>query len=356
MNHQPEQINPDFEDIMDQAYSLPNGRAKIALLEEAIRIADSLGDVEQGYSAREELVETCTFSGHPMKALVAFSWLLGQFDQQPDEYDDFTLLWSYKWILDSIASFPEINRAQIEELLADMRRRYEQFGYSERSYYYYRFSLLKDYGEVEEAQQFLDKTKAMDRDEMSDCEACEQHQFVEFEVMKGNDEQIIRTARPILRGRMTCGEVPHLTLSKVLMPLYRQGKLEEAEKYQKQGYRLIKGNRDFVLHSGEHMYYLLNIDLLQALEVFEQWVGLSLDHENPRDKMMFNAYAAVLFKRLVADGNVKSVKLPAGYPYPEEANDLPAIASRLEQMALETAGRLDQRNGNSYYTTLIQQL
>lgn len=126
-----------------------------------------------------------------MKALVAFSWLLGQFDQQPDEYDDFTLLWSYKWILDSIASFPEINRAQIEELLADMRRRYEQFGYSERSYYYYRFSLLKDYGEVEEAQQFLDKTKAMDRDEMSDCEACEQHQFVEFEVMKGNDEQII---------------------------------------------------------------------------------------------------------------------------------------------------------------------
>lgn len=356
MNNQPEQIDQDFEDLMDQAYSLPNGRAKIALLEEAIRLADSLGDIGQGYSAREELVETATFSGHPMKALVAFSWLLGQFDQQPEEYNDFTLLWSYKWILDSIACFPEVSRAQIEDLLNDMRKRYEQYGYNDRAYHYYRFAIFKEYGELDNAREFLEKTKVMDRDEMSDCEACEQHQFVEFEVMQGDDEKVIQTAKPILKGRLTCGEVPHLTLSKVLMPLYRQGKLEEATKYQKQGYRLIKGNRDFLLHAGEHIYYLLNIDVMQALEVFEQWIGASLDHENPRDKMMFNAYASVLFKRLAEEGSDIPVKLPATYPYAEDATDIKKLAERLEQLALETAGRLDQRNGNDYYTTLIGQL
>lgn len=95
----------DFEDLMEEAYQLPNGPAKLGFLEEAARVADVNGMVEEAYEARSEIVDVATFCGYPMKALIAFSWQLGKFDQQPEQYDEETLLWSYKWILGKMPDF-----------------------------------------------------------------------------------------------------------------------------------------------------------------------------------------------------------------------------------------------------------
>jgi hypothetical protein len=70
-----------FEDLMEEAYDLPGEKAKLELLEQAVRVADAAGDLDQGYEARSEIVETGSFHGYPMKALVAFSWQLGQYDK-----------------------------------------------------------------------------------------------------------------------------------------------------------------------------------------------------------------------------------------------------------------------------------
>lgn len=66
-----------FEELMDEAYDMPGGKAKLELLEQAVRVADAAGDIDQGFEARSEIVETGSFHGYPMKALVAFSWQLG---------------------------------------------------------------------------------------------------------------------------------------------------------------------------------------------------------------------------------------------------------------------------------------
>lgn len=68
-----------FEELMDEAYDMPGGKAKLELLEQAVRVADAAGDIDQGYEARSEIVETGSFHGYPMKTLVAFSWQLGQY-------------------------------------------------------------------------------------------------------------------------------------------------------------------------------------------------------------------------------------------------------------------------------------
>ncbi|WP_411349408.1 hypothetical protein [Paenibacillus sp. WLX2291] len=345
-----------YDDLMMEAYGLPNGRAKLQLLEEAARLADSANDVDAGYGIREEIVETATFSGHPRTALVAFSWQLGQFDKNPEEYDEFTLLWSYKWILDNLTCFPEIELAQVDQLLEDMRRRYQEYGYSDHMYYYYRFTLALQCGELDQAGQYLEQMQQMERDAMSDCEACIQNEFVEYWVRQGDDENVLKLAEPIVKGEMNCAEIPHLTLPKLLLPLYRQGKKAEADRYQKKDYKLIKDNTDFLRSIGEHIGYLTITDPFKGLELFQQHAAWTDVHEAPLDVMLFHSYAAGLFHRLQQEDVQFHVKLPASYPNPEHATDVARLAQHYSERALDVARRLDRRNGNDYYVTYTNSL
>ncbi|MBP1990445.1 hypothetical protein [Paenibacillus eucommiae] len=355
----------DFERLMDEAYGLPAGESKLAVLEEAARIADALGNMEQGYEARTEIVETAIFNGFPLKALVAFSWQLGQYDKNPenDSFDSSSLLWSYKWILSKSTCFPDITRNQIEELLEDFRKRYRKHGYSDRTYYYYRFRIAMDTGYLDEAASHYAVFSATDRDYMSDCEACEQNQIVRYMVLLGEDEHALKMAAPILSGKMSCAEVPHVTLSKVLLPLHHLGREEEAKNSQRKGYRLIKGNRDFLVNVAEHIAYLSLTSPLKGLELLEKHMAEALDHEDPLDQMLFHLQAAALLKQLAAQSAEKAQKagaaasrlrLPARHPLQGEEVDFSRLAVHYGKLAAAAAERFDRRNGNQYYFKQVQ--
>ncbi|MNL54557.1 hypothetical protein D3C87_1778970 [compost metagenome] len=72
--------------------------------------------------------------------------------------------------------------------------------------------------------------------------------------------------------------------------------------------------------------------------------------------MIFNAYSAKMFRRLSEESIRFQVKLPAGHPCEHQSEDVAALAKHFQQLALATAEKLDKRNGNAYYTTLLQQL
>ncbi|MFX3650989.1 MAG: hypothetical protein ACE3K2_04215 [Paenibacillus sp.] len=346
----------DFEDLMEEAYQLPNGPAKLGFLEEAARVADVNGMVEEAYEARSEIVDVATFCGYPMKALIAFSWQLGKFDQQPELYDEETLLWSYKWILGKMPDFPEISREKIMELLEDFGRRFNSYGYSERSYWYYRFRIFMDFGELEEAGRSYDKFRTLDRDFMSDCEACEQDEIMRYFLLKGDDEKVLEAAQPILKGRMSCAEIPHLTLSEILMPLYRLGRTAEADKHQAKGYRLIKGENDFVQSFSEQMEYLTLTNPAKGIDILEETLMLAADHEDAYAKMMYYAKAAPLLRRWAEDKESEGyrLRLPASFPYEGEPGDLLKLADYFAEHAQTVAAKFDQRNGNRHVSSLIK--
>ncbi|SCY47029.1 hypothetical protein SAMN05720606_105130 [Paenibacillus polysaccharolyticus] len=345
----------EFEDLMEEAYQLPNGSAKLGFLEEAARVADLNGMVEEAYEARSEIVDVATFCGYPMKALIAFSWQLGKFDQQPELYDEETLLWSYKWILGKMPDFPEISREKIMELLEDFGARFKSYGYSERSYWYYRFRIFMDFGELEEAGRSYDKFRALDRDFMSDCEACEQDEILRYFMLKGDDEKVLEVAKPILKGRMSCAEIPHLTLSEVLMPLYRLGRKDEADKHQVKGYRLIKGENDFVQSFSEQMEYLALTNPSKGIDILEETLVLAADHEDAYAKMMYYAKAALLLRRWAEEKDSEGyrLRLPASFSYEGDPGNLLKLADYFEEYAQATAAKFDQRNGNTHVSSLI---
>ena len=61
----------EVEELLGRAAGLDEGPAKVALLEEAVRLADTHGDVGEGFRARQELIRAATFGGLPDRVLVA---------------------------------------------------------------------------------------------------------------------------------------------------------------------------------------------------------------------------------------------------------------------------------------------
>src|SRR4028119_2137094 len=124
--------NDMIYDLLGRAYDFEHGDQQIALTEEAVRLADIHGDLDLQIEAKMALVEAATFGGAPEKALVAFSWCLGQYDKNPDLISEYDLLWKYKWIVGHADAFPQISKIQIDGLLSDMTARYQRAGVSLR--------------------------------------------------------------------------------------------------------------------------------------------------------------------------------------------------------------------------------
>lgn len=118
----------EINQVLAAAGVLEHGPARIALVEEAVRLADARNDLKEGFRTRCALTAASVFAGQADVTLVAFSWRLAQCDRDPATFKERELLWEYKWVVENLPNFPEVTRPQIEAMLADMVRRYERAG------------------------------------------------------------------------------------------------------------------------------------------------------------------------------------------------------------------------------------
>ena len=354
-------MNPDerLEELMIQAEELDNTPAKVAILEEAVREADALGDIDQAFYVRQELVRAATFSGYKEKAMVAFTWCLGQFDKDPDRFGDFDLLWQYKWVLGSITDFPQISREQIVRMQDDFESRLQTQGYGLRASHYLRFDNFKDMGDMEVADDYFKKWRAAPNDMMADCRACEQNRMVDMHIAMRRDEQALKQAEPILQGRLSCAEIPHATYSKVLLPLMRLGRFEEARECYQKGYRMISRNQEFLLEAAEHLLFLVRDgELAKGARLLEKHLGWALASTALYRRLHFYLAAEALLLKLARKGRPRKLRLPRELPcHRDDDTYQPAeLAAWFTMQANELLERFDRRNGNDSKTRWAQEL
>jgi len=151
------------------------------MLEEAVRIADTLEDVRLAYRLRDDLLQAATFAGRHDVAIVAFSWCLAQFDRDPSIASAHDLLWKYKWVVNNARQFPEISRARLFELLGDMERRHREYGSTLHAYWLLKRSLHQSMGDPEEAAEAHKIYRKRRRDYLSDCIACVAHKDCSYQ-------------------------------------------------------------------------------------------------------------------------------------------------------------------------------
>lgn len=346
------------DELRQQAAALDWGPAKVALLEEAVRLADLSGDVELGFDSRAELIKAATFSGSPEKAVVAFTWNLAQLDRGAVDRPESESLWNYKYIINKITEFPQISRDQILGALADFERRVERSGLGMRPVHKVRHSVAWEMGDFDEARAAYARWQRSPRGELSDCPACDLDAEVWHLAEARRDEEAVAHAAPILAGRMRCTLVPQITLAMLLLPLVRLGRLPEAMRYHRRGYRMIARNPYFLEKAGQHIEFLaLTHNLPRGVKLFEAHLPWAIGTYNLFHRFRFSLSAAFLFDRLQASGTTTlRLRLPASFAGYQASGSYQVgeLSSWVASDAAELARRFDLRNGNDAFARQIE--
>ncbi|ASS75099.1 hypothetical protein CIG75_08990 [Tumebacillus algifaecis] len=321
--------------LESQADMLPDGDAKVALLQQAIQLADAHNELIDSFELREKLIDASVGAGDPMRMLVAFSWCLTQMDKHPYQFEPTRMLWQYKWVVGHIDALPQITRTQVDALMEDMKTRYEAQGLSLRPYYRQQHAQAMYAGDRARADTAYRLWLAAAIDDFCDCNACERAHQVEYMVWLGEDEKALALAETILNGQLACSTVPHNTLHDLLEALVRLDRLEDAQELQKRGYAKIENEPSFMHGFANHIRFLALTDPEQAITLFHKHLRQAQDTSHLRNKFRYFLAGWLLYERLHREG---------------QQNDL------LPWLITETralADAFDQRNGNTYHATLI---
>ncbi len=346
------------EKLVFQAEEMPDGPQRIEVYEEAIRISDALEHVGAGYWARMALVQAATFSGYQERGLVAFAWCLARFDEYPDAFDDHELLWRFKWILAQATGFASISRERIIGLQEDMEKRLTQFGYNHRPILYLRVDNHAQMGELDEALKWYEKWKLTSRDEMADCAACEQDKAVMLMTYLKRDEEALAKAEPIFSGRMTCAEIPGLTFGRVIRPLIRLGKMDEAKRRHEEGFNRLTKNREFTWVLGEQLVYLTRVhDLAKAVRVFEKHLPWAVESKTDTVRFRYYAASSALLNVCARSQTSCSLLLPEALECFDASGkyETRGLAEWFHNQSQSIADRLNERNGNTFYSEWLQE-
>jgi hypothetical protein len=352
-----DQSRDQIEALLASACGLPCGPARIGLCEEAVRLADTLNDVDLAYHARVSLCDAAMFGGRPDLTIVAFTWCVAQHDRNPDDFDDYQLLWRFKWLVDILPQFPQIDRPTIERMLDDMERRFQASGESLQPIWLKRRSVYETLGDLEQAAFAHRKYVRLARSPLSDCLACERDSLIDYYCVQGKNALGLKNAEKLFHSGIACAEVPHRTHATVLLPLLKAGRADEAMRHHRLGYALVKGNPAFGRYQGAHIAFLaLTGNDSRVLRLLEKHVVDNLEEVDPMREFSFFRYAWLAVEAIAKRRKKAKLRLPPLSKSITGAGDyeLADVAGEFEARALDLAKRFDKRNGNDYYTRMVK--
>lgn len=350
-----------YEDTMEllrQANNLPYGTTRLALCEEAVQLADSHNDIPLAYHARMQVVEAACFAGATDAQLVAFSWCLARYDENPEQYSGYDLLWRMKWVSDDLPNYPEIALSQIDAMLNDMERRFQAYCGSIQPVLACRREVLLMVGDLDGAKAVHKRYTRMSRCFLSNCHACELDANANYFLDVGQRAVGIRKLQQVINGNMTCSTVPARTYSSLLLPLLRVGKAEEAMAYHKKGYPMVRNLAGRSRNWGEHTLFLaLTGNDAKAVKAIEKHFGTVEREADPYTRLGYLRDILVAIECLAERKAKLKLRLPeeTAITKPEGVYDTAALAAQLRTIVVDLSQRFDTRNGNTFHATLVKE-
>lgn len=330
-----------FAELRRGSWSMPEGRQKVAVLEEMILIADKYMTEQDAYNARISYLSAAQQAGCREKIIVAFAWCLARYERAPADYSAHQLLWYYKWVLNEIWRMPELGLEHVGGVFEDFKRKCEEHGYSLRPYYQQKVNFMLSQGMMNEAVECYKLWRAAPRDALSDCRACEQNLFGQYDFKMNRNRKGLRTIKPILDGKMSCQSIPQNTYSQAIVPLLKLKEYEHAAAIAKKALRLIKGPQYLEEH-GIFLEFHTITDLSKASKIYNETIRYALESRVAWDRLNYFLAARVF---LAEWGKKKRRKKLAEWERvtPEWLDNEVAILREA----------FNRRNGNTYMTQLM---
>jgi tetratricopeptide (TPR) repeat protein len=340
----------EIEAALAENTAAPVGPARSARSEQLVELAAQTGDKPLLVRALQEQIGVYEYSGESDKILVPFARLMRMWEENPADFDHFAtyrLHWHFKWVTGGMIDHPSVPLRSMRGWLEEMASRYRQAGYQMHAVHAQRHHVAAHVGDMAAAQRAFEDWTAADRDQMSDCHACDLGAQGDWHAQVGDDAAALRTWQPVLDGALRCQEEPHRILAKSLLPLARLGRLADARANHLRGYRMVRGNPNLRRGVGQHIEFAaLTGNEARGLEILADHAAwLTSDGEDAAQRMSFLTAVAVLLRRLVALGHADlSVVTPRGTAPTATVGEL---LPEVEREVGEIAARFDARNSTT---------
>lgn len=344
----------DYYELMARIDPDEHSPIMVGLLEQAVRIADSLNDPELAFNTRKMLIFNSTMCGMPDKAMPAFSWCLSRVDKTPEKFEAKEMLWEYKWILASLRQFPAISLKQIESIEEDFKGRLMKAGYSLRPYYH---ALLERFSYPEQAErqaEYFDLWRKAKRDRLADCHACEESGVAEHYFLTDQPKKGLKKADQILAKNLSCLSVPHRLIAYMLVPLAKAQRLEDAKELHTRGYQMIRHNQAFITAISQHIEYLVyTSDVSSALRLVANHLAWALDTRKLLCKIDFMLQSGIALRK--AGSKKRKLKLTNAFPqYRSDGTYIPVeLADWFDSETDSLANLFDSRNQNLHLANWV---
>ena len=329
---------------------------RIALLKQAINIADTHNDVEWGFDLRLDLIRDEKDTSRCDDSLPAFTWILDVFDKYPDTFNERDFLWEYKWMLGSVRRNSAISMEQIESIAEDFKTRLLRNGYSLRPYYTAKAHMAFFLGNLGDARKFIDLRNKEIRDDMANCHACELDDDVELELRLGNLEKALTVGNEMLTKKVTCGHMPFSCYCTCVKYFQKAGDMDKAlEFFKKAESDLAELDEDTspISEIGLMLNFLTEYDKEKAWRFFEQHAHWNVDSEDYLD-FLFSLNVLPLLK---GEGTKElDVNPMLEWSRNDNTYNLTDLYTYYYDRAKDLADRFDKRNGSNYFNEQLAEV
>jgi hypothetical protein len=191
---------------------LPRGAVQMSAYLDAIHQADLARDRYWRLRFRFRYASEAAFRDDPPKAMPMAAQFASIFEEQPDALPEEIRAYIAitEMAISPIASLPQVPMAHWTALMEKYESLVQRYQSGRRTYWWQMYWFYR-YVDKEKAIECFRNFWKTERDELSDCLACEQSYAVQYSLMMGDRAAADEYARPLEQGSMKgCGDSPRL--------------------------------------------------------------------------------------------------------------------------------------------------
>lgn len=369
-NYNPENI------VMYHMYQ--HGKDLINIIYNAIKQADLNKDIPYMLYFREELCEESRWYSDGLDTILVYPEILGLIDKYPNiervhfqRYEKDAIepaLWIYETFLETCTGFYNIPLEDCKKYLADFRKRWLEYGYSEREPYRMELEFCLETGNMDKAAEIWDKLKEI-KIESYDRKGAYINTKIKYYLLNNKKVKADGLAdRDILRGQVNGSPIYFLVIRQVInyyLEYYiRHGNYKNAaeiayklEHYFDGGYRPGECNaeKETTRWASVMCAYVYNRPG-QGLRIYKKHWKEWEEEKNPLYKFYEFKNAACFFKGIKNERDVVKFKPGNLFPLYNESNiyNTSSLCSYYYKGAEEIAKKFDKRNGTDKFTKELE--
>lgn len=318
-------------------------------------------------NARNAYYSHLIFMNELDEAIVQYSWLLNRLRQLQDQKDTgfptYSVIWGFKWIIDTIPMFGNISKERIEGFWKDFTDLMQDYGMDGKINFYFRMHIEMLLGHPEKALEMNQRYLAETREGfLDDCPACQRDYIIELHNYLQQYDVAAKQNNAVIAREFTCAEVPQITFSKLCLANLLTGNLAAAENFYQLTMQELGLKVAHIDHYFNILYYLgCKGEFTAGIPVLRtQLPGLFKTSADFRP--MHFSHAMLLFLKRMQQAGYSEITLPVPQlrtEFPGHSSDnypLEKLIAWLQVKITNHSTRLDTRNGNAYWSNYLNQM